>query len=828
MLAPTSGDASVAGYSIITGMAEIRQLFGVCPQHVVLWLELTVLEHLRIYARLRGVPALMVEARAMEMLQDVGLTEKSVTRAGSLSGGQKRKLSLCLSLISKPRVAFLDEPTSGMDPSSRRSTWNLIQSVREGRVTILTTHFMDEADILGDRIAILAEGTLQCCGSSLFLKTRFGAGYRITCARHPEYVPALQAATGAAASGEGSSDGGSAVTVVQRHVPEAELLTNAGTELSMRVPTAAAPRFPELFTELDEKLQDLGLEHYGVSMVTLEEVFLRIASGHLQKEEEGQAEETRVDVVEAVPSATSGLELHAAPERARAGEASVVMRSFCALYMKRARYARRDLRALCCSVLVPVVLLVLGLSLLNRAGSPEFSPMNLDMSQFGHHPNMPCHTEPGSLMASGMSQLCGFHLEPEPAPEDLTYGQVFGQTYEGGMPVGRYDDGIVPTDPNVTLSFLRLLFNQSAGMSRSEVRYGAVSSGEHEDIGTTVTLEYNSSAPHVVPTLLNVVSNSLNQAVHGEVGCNDVQVATHPLPVEKSTLRGEVTNVGVNLCSTFVVIMAFSFIPASNVAYVVRERQLQHNSKHQQLISGVSLSSYWLANLAWDLCVYVLPAGLSILFLWAYNLEAFVNSGALWAVFLTFVGYGLSITPFSYLISFLFQKHTTAQAVSLVLNFFSGLLLVIVSYVLNLFEATQATDKELLRFFRLFPSFSLGHSMLQICSNSLRASLGLEEDVDYVGWDVAGTDILYLFATAPFYMIAVVFVDYLLHSTVAALGRHFDPQVPTQVAEEMDADVAAESLRVQSSDSFTDVVRILALRWTTSVSDCRVASASVS
>merc|ERR1719382_1681330 len=113
----------------------------------------------------------------------IKLKEKMDTRAGSLSGGQKRKLSLCLALIGRPRVVFLDEPTSGMDPFSRRSTWNLIRGSREGRVTVLTTHFMDEADILGDRIAIMADGDLQCCGSSLFLKRRFGAGYRITCAK---------------------------------------------------------------------------------------------------------------------------------------------------------------------------------------------------------------------------------------------------------------------------------------------------------------------------------------------------------------------------------------------------------------------------------------------------------------------------------------------------------------------------------------------------------------------------------------------------------------------------------------------------------------------
>ena len=142
MVEPTSGDAVVAGHRLSDGIQAIREVIGVCPQHDVLWLELTVWEHLLIYAQLRGVAAFT--ERALEMMQQVGLYEKKQTRAGALSGGQKRKLSLCLALIGNPPVVFLDEPTSGMDPYSRRATWNIIRGAREGRVVVLTTHFMDE------------------------------------------------------------------------------------------------------------------------------------------------------------------------------------------------------------------------------------------------------------------------------------------------------------------------------------------------------------------------------------------------------------------------------------------------------------------------------------------------------------------------------------------------------------------------------------------------------------------------------------------------------------------------------------------------------------
>ena len=104
------------------------------------------------------------------IIQSVGLTEKRKAYSRTLSGGQKRKLSVGIAFIGGSRIVFLDEPTSGMDPYSRRFTWNVIRSHREGRVVVLTTHFMDDADLLGDRIAIMGDGKLRCCGSSLFLK----------------------------------------------------------------------------------------------------------------------------------------------------------------------------------------------------------------------------------------------------------------------------------------------------------------------------------------------------------------------------------------------------------------------------------------------------------------------------------------------------------------------------------------------------------------------------------------------------------------------------------------------------------------------------------
>jgi len=157
-------------------MKSIRGSVGICPQHSVLWDNLSVYEHLELFAEIKNIPPAEVQAQIEEHITLVGLTEKRNVHSMALSGGMKRKLSVAIALLGKSRTVFLDEPTSGMDPYSRRATWELLRKSTAGRSIILTTHFMDEADLLGDRIAVMGSGALLCCGSSLYLKSHYGIG----------------------------------------------------------------------------------------------------------------------------------------------------------------------------------------------------------------------------------------------------------------------------------------------------------------------------------------------------------------------------------------------------------------------------------------------------------------------------------------------------------------------------------------------------------------------------------------------------------------------------------------------------------------------------
>ena len=173
-----SGEAWINDASVNTELAEARKLLGLCPQFDALMANLTAREHLKIFAMIRGVPADIAPDLIDRTITDMDLTLKADERTSGYSGGNKRKLSVALSMVANPTVNFLDEPSTGMDPETRRFMWNYIASVREGRALVLTTHSMEEADALCSKIGIMIRGQLRALGSSQQLKSQYGEGFQ--------------------------------------------------------------------------------------------------------------------------------------------------------------------------------------------------------------------------------------------------------------------------------------------------------------------------------------------------------------------------------------------------------------------------------------------------------------------------------------------------------------------------------------------------------------------------------------------------------------------------------------------------------------------------
>ena len=138
------------------------------------------MEHMRMFSRIKGVPSEEIEEASIALLDQAGLEDVKNAQCSCFSGGMKRRLSVAISAIGNPSVIFFDEPTTGMDPVSRRAVWQLMQDLKKDKTIILTTHAMEEADALADRIAIVVDGRIKCIGTPLNMKNTFGDGYRVS------------------------------------------------------------------------------------------------------------------------------------------------------------------------------------------------------------------------------------------------------------------------------------------------------------------------------------------------------------------------------------------------------------------------------------------------------------------------------------------------------------------------------------------------------------------------------------------------------------------------------------------------------------------------
>ncbi len=177
LLPPTSGHATVGGYDIVREGAQVRATIGAALQEAALDAILTGREHLILQATLQGLPAADRRRRAQELLERVGLTEASDRRVGGYSGGMKRRLDLALALVHSPKILFLDEPTTGLDPQSRSALWKEVARLAhdERRTVFLTTQYLEEADLLADRIGIIDHGRIVAEGTPAALKAEIGS-----------------------------------------------------------------------------------------------------------------------------------------------------------------------------------------------------------------------------------------------------------------------------------------------------------------------------------------------------------------------------------------------------------------------------------------------------------------------------------------------------------------------------------------------------------------------------------------------------------------------------------------------------------------------------
>ncbi|KAF9961954.1 hypothetical protein BGZ72_000576 [Mortierella alpina] len=270
LYSPTSGTAYVAGANIRTDMAIVHSKIGVCPQHDILWEDLTVGDHLLFYSRLRGIPPSLEQQAVDFAIASVSLTKFRDRQIVGLSGGEKRRVSIAIALLGDNSVIFLDEPSTGLDPAVRRVIWDIINRVKVNKTVVLTTHSMEEADILSDRIAIMTLGRLRCIGTSLHLKELYGAGFRLDISSKPGRLDeACQSVERQVLRGMSFRriDKFTNATTYEFHLQQQQ-----GPEAQAR------GQLSKVFSELSQPGRFPAVEDWGVSQTTLEDVFIKIVT----------------------------------------------------------------------------------------------------------------------------------------------------------------------------------------------------------------------------------------------------------------------------------------------------------------------------------------------------------------------------------------------------------------------------------------------------------------------------------------------------------------------------------------------------------------------
>ncbi|XP_012839386.1 PREDICTED: ABC transporter A family member 7-like isoform X2 [Erythranthe guttata] len=261
LIKPSSGTAYVRGLDIRTDMDKIYTSMGVCPQHDLLWETLTGREHLFFYGRLKNLKGAALTQAVDESLKSVNLFHGGVAdkKAGKYSGGMKRRLSVAISLIGDPKVVYMDEPSTGLDPASRNMLWNVVKRAKQNRAIILTTHSMEEAEHLCDRLGIFVDGSLQCVGNPKELKARYGGSYVFTMTTSPAHEEEV------------------ANLVHQLSRNATKVYQISGTQ-KFELPKNEI-RIADVFEAVENAKSRFTVQAWGLADTALEDVFIKVARG---------------------------------------------------------------------------------------------------------------------------------------------------------------------------------------------------------------------------------------------------------------------------------------------------------------------------------------------------------------------------------------------------------------------------------------------------------------------------------------------------------------------------------------------------------------------
>ncbi|XP_034416854.1 ATP-binding cassette sub-family A member 12 isoform X2 [Cyclopterus lumpus] len=856
LFAPSSGTVEVYGRDMQTDINAVRREMGVCMQYDVLFDHMTTNEHLLLYGQIKAPHWSIGELneQVCKILEETDMYAHRHKRVGTLSGGMKRKLSISIAFIGGSRLVVLDEPTTGVDPCSRRHIWDIVIQHKKNRTIIMSTHHLDEAEVLSDRIAFLEEGGLKCCGSPFHLKDKLGQGYKLTLTKKMENLESERI------------DNAELKVFIQAHVPEARLKEALGSDLVYSLPpftSSNASSYRSLLTALDSNLDALQLGGYGISDTTLEEVFLQLSPGSTETSTPLSISETITDTdsIGSFPSDSSGSISSFSDTINLTGSSMVrgmalAWQQMAAILIKRFHHSRRDRKGLIAQILLPVLFMVFAMSLgsmnstLHHYPELELSPaLYNDAPSFSFFSNQnPNSTKLKDAMMSfpGIDNTC-LDKSDNPVCTRSTNNWSSRGNSSKAFSVCKCThqeqicDGDSYQPPHKKIPSAQIVYNLSGINVENYLvatandfirnRYGGFSFGMPlpSDLKMDITavpknrtlskVWFNPEGHHTMPAYLNSLNNLIlrsNLPADKDPRKYAISVSSHPYfgraDDEDSIVQG-MLQIMLALC----VLTGYSITTASFAIYEVSEHH--SGSKRLQHISGISEPFYWAVNFFYDMIMYLIPVTLTVAVIAAFQVPAFTDRQNLGAVTLLLVLFGWSTFPWMYLLSGVFKDAEMAFITYVCINLFISVNTIMSTSILYFLgqismhnpEFIQKIFKNLSNAFLIFPQFNFGNGLMELARKNMEVQLlsgyGIDAyqnpfSTDALGWMFISSFIQGL----VFFTLRLLLNRFLIRKVRNLIwGRKTMPLV---TCEGEDEDVAAERLRVSSGAASTDILQV--------------------
>ena len=690
----TEGSALYDGYDILdsNNMDKFRTILGICPQHDVLFDDLTIREHLEMFCIFKGYSSDNIDDEISKTLHDFELDNIQNITAKNLSAGQRRKLSIAISLIGGSKVIFLDEPSSGMDITSRRNLWDILKRQSEQKIIILTTHYMEEASVLGKRIGIINAGKMKCIGTPLFLIERFGKYLSLNITK------------------EEGAENDNIINFIEQRAKnvEYEILSE---EILFRIPKNNYSQNKEnienlilsnknekgnnnslgltqFFDDLDKNLKNLKIKTYSASMPTLEDVFLNVAAEDNKLENQKMAKEHRKFSTPDVDNDKILFETDFREDYSSSGK-SKFCNDFKACFYRRFLLTIRDIKGFLMEILCPILLVLVGLLVSQVKIFSSSEPQKMDMGGIGKQ--IIYYGKKGNTI-----DLNKFYFNDMKniTSKELTFSNS-----------GTDDKAIIK-------NFVQKVFDEVKDKEDSKDHEVDMMDKDYTGIyGTFLILKDDTSSIDFIEVLNTRIKHIVpifsyfffKKIVETTVPGVEINFQHYPLPLTAELeQQGDQTS---NSLVIFFIAIAFSLIPANFVTIIVKEKL--NNSKHLMRVSGINIVAYWIVNYIFELVKYYFTCGICIFLVWAFSY--YKNY-----LYILYLIYGPGMVSLTYVLSFLFDSESGAQNGIILLHFLLGALGSTVILLLRALENVKIVAKVLQYILSLLPSFcfNFGYSML--------------------------------------------------------------------------------------------------------------------